>query len=214
MATLVAVEASDVEPGRSSGQRYQKPDFSLAWGVMRHCSLVSALFAVGLIALALAAVRTASPALADVMLYGTYGILVVASVGAAVRGHRSGAWRGFVLVGWAYFLPVFVFGSPNLVMNLPTNTALAAYVSRVRPKPVPPRGFGVVEQENATISYTHRGEQPPDSFLDLVSQYNSGNQSSMKVGHLFITLVLALLGSILGHQMKGGRTWEGPPGSP
>ena len=47
---------------------------------MRHCSLVSALFAVGLIALALAAVCTASPALADVMLYGTYCILVVASV--------------------------------------------------------------------------------------------------------------------------------------
>ena len=120
----------------------QKPHLSLAWGVMRHWSLTSALIAVGLIALALAAVRTASPALADVMLYGTYCILVVASVGA---------------VG---------------------------------------------------------GEQPPNSFLDLVSQYNSGNQSSMKVGHLFVTLVLALLGSILGRQMNGGRTWEGPSGSP
>ena len=172
------------------------------------------MIAVGLIALALAAVRTASPALADVMLYGTYCILVVASVGAVVRRHRSEAWRGFVLVGWAYFLPVIVFGSPNLVTNLPTNTALAAYVIRVRPKPVPLSAFSVVQQENATISYTHRGKQPPNSFLDLVSQYNSGNQSSMKVGHLFVTLVLALLGSFLGHQMKGGRTWEGPPGSP
>ncbi len=82
---------------------------------MRHWSLASTLLAVGLIALALAAVRIASPTLANATIYGTYGILVLATVGAVVRRSRSGAWRGFALFGWAYFLPVFVFGSRDLV---------------------------------------------------------------------------------------------------
>ncbi len=77
-------------------------------------------------------------------IYATYGILVLATVGAVVRRSRSGAWRGFALLGWAYFLPIFAFGSPDLVENLPTNTALDAYVQRVRPTPTPPSGFNAV----------------------------------------------------------------------
>ena len=173
---------------------------------MNNSSLARSLFAVGLIGLGLALMRHASLALSDATLVGTYCALVVSSVGAVVRRRQSAAWRGFALVGWAYFLPVFVFGSPEMVTRLPTNTVLAAYVGRLRPRPAAPLGFGIVERENGKISYTGRGGEPSSTFRDLLHQYNSASLYAMKIGHLLVTLLLACLGSILGEWMGWRRT--------
>jgi hypothetical protein len=154
----------------------------------------------------MAAMRNATPVLADATLYVVYCVLVVATVGAIARRRHSGSWVGFAAIGWAYFLPVFVFGSPGAVTNLPTNKALVAYISSVQEKPVPPMGIGIVERDNATITYSHGGKQPPESFLDLVDRYNSLSRTSLKVGHLLVTLVFGLLGSMLGERMSGRRS--------
>ena len=173
---------------------------------MGHSSLARSLFAVGLIGMGLALMRHASLALSDATLVGIYCILVVSSVGAVVRRQKFAAWRGFALVGWAYFLPVFVFGSPELVTRLPTNMALVAYVGRTRPRPAAPVGFTIIERENGEISYTGRGAEPPYTFLDLVHQYNSASLYAMKIGHLLLTMLLACLGSILGEWMGPRRS--------
>jgi hypothetical protein len=177
-----------------------------------HWSLAQALLAVAAIASGLGIMRVASPLLADAPLHLTYGILVVASVGAAVRRRHYGAWRGFAIVGWAYFLPVFVLGRPDQSTAIPTNSTLVAYVSRVRPRPAPPAGFGIVEEDDAMISYSRsRGAGPfPVSFRVLLNQYNEASRASLRAGHLLITLFLAYLGSILGDRMSrrrpGGRS--------
>ena len=73
--------------------------------------LSHALILVGLVFLWLAAMRGASATLTAVAIFLTYCALVAASTVAVLGRVRRGPLGAFALVGWAYFLPFFVFAS-------------------------------------------------------------------------------------------------------
>jgi hypothetical protein len=176
------------------------------WGVAR------ILLAIGLIAVGLAAMRVANETTVTVMLMVTYLILVVATIGAAVR-RRPQRWLGFAIGGWAYFLPVFVYDSDKLIKTLPTNVLLAAFARMSHSEPAPLPGFSIISlvDEWPLITYAYPGGQPMNSpeinaMSVCVNVYNVKVISSIRVGHLFCTLFAALLGAVVAQLLHNKRS--------
>jgi hypothetical protein len=176
------------------------------WGVAR------ILLAIGLIAVGLAAMRVANETTVTVMLMVTYLILVVATIGAAVR-RRPHRWLGFAIGGWAYFLPVFVYDSDRLIKTLPTNVLLAVFARMSHPLPSPLPGFiiGSLNDERPLITFVHpSGRTLNSSEMNAMSVsvnvYNVKVISSVRVGHLFCTLFAALLGAVVAQLLHNKRS--------
>jgi hypothetical protein len=181
--------------------------------VMFRLRFAHAFLAIGFVALWLAAMRGATSTVAATVLYTTYGILVAGSVGAMVNRRRRESWVGFALLGWAYFLPVFVFGSEELVQNLPTSRVLYLYIDSAATKPAAPPGFGVtwLEREWPRVSYSHTGRiAPPKYFTESLAHYNSIVDNSIRIGHLFITLTFAVIGYVTCTFISLGRHTSPP----
>jgi hypothetical protein len=95
-------------------------------------SIASLLGVVVFVAVALAALRAASPAWDAGLLGVTIAALLVAVLLAVHRdGRRRASWVGFALFGWAYLAIVFVAGTEP---RLPT-TKLLAFLDSKRPRP-------------------------------------------------------------------------------
>jgi hypothetical protein len=176
------------------------------WGVAR------ILLAIGLIAVGLAAMRVANETTVNVMLMVTYLILVVATIGAAVR-RRPYGWLGFAIGGWAYFLPVFVYDSDRLIKTLPTSVLLAVFARMSHPVPSPIPGFSIssLDDEWPLITFGHprerRGLDSEMSAMSVsVNVYNVKVISSVRVGHLFCTLFAALLGAVVAQLLHNKRS--------
>ena len=169
---------------------------------------------VGLVAVALAAMRQATPALASWTLWLTYVTLVAATVGAAVRGLRDGGWTGFARVGWAYFLPTFAVASDETVSAFPSSRLLKAYVLGSHEEPAPPRTFRVWRAEDSlTVNVNPQPfgavSDTVKDFMAAVKSYNSAVLSAMKIGHILVTFVMAYLGAVLGRWLSLSRASTG-----
>jgi hypothetical protein len=181
----------------------QEDPMNNPWGVAR------ILLAIGLIAVGLAAMRVANETTVTVMLMVTYLILVVATIGAAVR-RRPHRWLGFAIGGWAYFLPVFVYDSDRLIKTLPTIVLLAVFARMSHPLPSPLPGFsiGSLNDERPLITFVGRtlNSSEMDAMSVSVNVYNVKVISSVRVGHLFCTLLAALLGAVVAQLLHNKRS--------
>ena len=171
------------------------------------------------VSVALAGMRNATAAVASAALWLVYCALVMATLGSVVRGRGAGAWRGFALFGWAYFLPVFAFATKGVVDGLPTSRLLVSYVVRTtrRPQPHP----GVILKAVDTNSPLLRGIQVDDSYVEgsadigqmslQMQAYNAKAEPAYKVGQVSMTILLACIGAIVGwwldrpHPRASGR---------
>ncbi len=143
-----------------------------------------------LVALALAAMRNPSPALASLVTSATFLILCGATLGALVRrGDRRPNWLGFSLFGWAY-LYVYTnhwsttssFPSPNLFPCIVFVYFQPMLSPNLQNMPTP-------------ISW----EPSPD-----YSNYRWIAQG-------FVTLLVGVGGSILGRSLADGGSTDAPP---
>lgn len=110
-----------------------------------------------------------------------------------IVGGSCPGWMGVFLAG----LRLRLAGASA---NLPTTMASYLYINMYQTKPVPPPGFGItsIEVEWPRITYTHKGRNAPSSqFIDLLEIYNTKITDSMKICHLFITLLFSFLAYIL-----------------
>lgn len=168
-------------------------------------SIARGMALVGVVALTLGAMRVATEPVADAYQVGVYAALVLASVAAAVRGRRSGAWAGFALAGWAYYLPLFAGPTaPDIVRRLPTSRLLVECVARVVRAPAVPPGV-VMTRAEFSPQYDNvgmaKGGTIPEPLWDSIDLYNRRAAEAMRVGHLGLTLVLACLGSLVGSRL-------------
>ena len=176
------------------------------WTVARMLAFVA------FVAVGLAAMRQATDLVASLTLWLIYSVLVVTTLVAAFRWRRDGAWLGFAVFGWGYFLPVFVFASQPVVTGLPTSQLLAAYVFRTTPVPAAPPGIDFKRDEGNPLQMgSFYNPSYPRNLVDLdfprtaINAFNARVSAAVTVGHLLLTLLLAWVGAILGRWL--GRTY-------
>lgn len=158
-------------------------------------------FLIVFIAVSLGVMRQASRPMVTGVLYSTYTILVVASVGAATRRNRRESWTGFAICGWAYFTPLFIVQGRLLADHMPTTQLLALYASRSIAMPAPPKGFLLIVDKDdwPKLTYVNNGSDPAANTLDrLIKTYNERIGNAISIGHCCLTIIVAFLGSLLG----------------
>lgn len=177
---------------------------------MARTSVRHALILIGSLALGLAGVREATPLTAAILLQGTYSILVLASFGAVLQWPRHRSWAGFATFGWSYFLPVFVFASPEIIKQTPASQFLDLYVAHSLPRPVPPQGLQILvkDDERPAIAFSSNGAQSlsaTKSFREKINTYNQHLDDSIRVGHCAFTLFAAYVGSVIAQVFRNSH---------
>ncbi len=160
---------------------------------------------VGLIAVGLGAVREATAVSTIAIQYGTYILLVIASVFAAVSGRRHAASSGFAILGWAYFMPLCVLGSPSLVKQCPTSLLILAYAERSIALPIVPDGYKIIPKEEEWPKRSYTGSGPvalSKQVTALISDHNEKLDNALATGHCGFTVLSAIVGAILGRILK------------
>lgn len=168
-----------------------------------------ALLFVGMIALGFGAMRTGSKLLATALLYGVYFLLVTGTILGLSRGRNREAWVAFAAFGWAYFLPIFVFGSKEMISWTPTNLGLMACSSQLLAKPqsIPP--FDITTSDWPMITYRSGfSTEPPVAYINEISKYNDKIRQSNSIGHCWLTLVFSSFAFLVFKQRnrKSNRT--------
>ncbi len=149
--------------------------------------------AVLVVAVGLAALRSASEAWSGVMFLMTCGVLCLAIVGVVCRGDDQRAWwLGFALFGWGYLLL-----SMWSTVNLPTMTLLDAIAARLGQ---PIRFSGGMGGGMRSIG------------LWAFGAFGGGNAGGptltvmQEIAHSLWALVFALLGGFLARAIFGGAS--------
>ena len=165
-----------------------------------------ALLFVLMIALGFAAMRSGSKLLATILLYGVYFILVVGTILGLSPGRNRGAWVAFAAFGWAYFLPIFVFGSEQRIAQTPTDLGLMACSSRLFAKPQSLAGFETVSSDWPMITINApRGSGVTNAYFTEVSKYNQKISQSVNIGHFWLVLIFASLSYFVFQQLNRGK---------
>ena len=149
------------------------------------------MLAVLVVAVALAALRTASETWAGVMFLITCGVLCLAIVGVVCRdGPKRAWWLGFALFGWGYLLL-----AQWSTVNLPTMALLDAIAARLGMQVQFSGGMGGGKMSVAPWAggFGWGGGGPSDESL-------------REIAHCLWALAAAVLGGLLARTMFGGPT--------
>jgi hypothetical protein len=177
---------------------------------MRRFSISGLLAIVAVCAVGIAALRGGSDLWFRSTYTATLAALAVATLGAMLDTRPRGAWHGFALFGWGYYLAIFVPAIHDVIgaqfVALPFLDDLAERFQRspVAPLNPPPddvlQGF-VDVTDPATATYARARL----SYLESL-------QDSRKTARLFVCWLLAIAGSILGRVLAARRApGEAPP---
>lgn len=148
--------------------------------------LICVLFA----AVFLAACRDGSDLAYQLFLYLTYAILVGSIVGV-ILSHKNKRLMIFCVIGWSYFLPIFVFCEKNTLASLPTQIVFNYIMSRTRPSQSPPLAIQSTNRSNrsnrpATTDYMNIGTSI------YLNDWKKNNL--VRICHLCIPLICVYLG--------------------
>lgn len=197
---------------------------------MGRLTTASLMAGVGLIAAGLAAIRFPTPVTAAV----TSGLMLLAlftaAVGAVVRPAPAGAWRGFAVFGWGYFVMAYLF--PASMMSprnsfLPTSRLVQSVVRALHPeviRPEPPTLSRAGEPlgMNGTLVWPGTMKDPSpvplsEAEVKAWEGYRAADEAydvratglselaawADEMAHAYITLLFALLGAVVGHALAG-----------
>jgi hypothetical protein len=201
---------------------------------MNRLTVASLMAAIGVIAAGLAALRHPSATAASAICTVTILVLLLAALGAVVRPPPAAGWRGAALFGGAYYLLAFHFPPNPLAVTLPTGALINSVVLTLHPEAVKPARPALERPEdpvwqNGVPGWSYVPGDPsahkPVQFFPLSAEdaraYNAyqvaeENYSirtpaisemmgqSYAIGHSYLTLLFALLGSIVGRVLAGG----------
>ena len=187
---------------------------------MRRITLWNLLALIGLLAVGLAAMRTATDLVARAAFTLTLGALLVGLLGLIIFGGRSGGWAGFTVFGWAYAVLAFhpALGA-EFQPRLLTSTVLEALVERVLGSQVavPTLPFEDAPNHGGSWKVVHGNWvqlSPAEKTLwnerqRTLALYGDRSDHSRRVGHALLTLVFALLGALLGRYLAAQRATSG-----
>jgi hypothetical protein len=182
-----------------------------AEGAMRRISIAELLGFIAVLAVGFAAMRDGSPPVFCAAYTITLVALLIALLGAWVGTRPRGAWCGFAVFGWAYFLITFIPAlNETIGRDLPTAGLFQGIGVRFHRLPdIPPSlpsGPGINTHE-AALQLSMKS--PPDpvaqAFLKRIGDYELRVGNSEWTGHLLVCWSCGLLGSIIGRVLAGRR---------
>ncbi len=169
---------------------------------MGRISIAGLLGLVGLFAVGLAALTSATAAWLGFFFLLTFGLLFAGVVGWILRGRRSGGWVGFVVFGWGFFLLEYRPGV-NSFDRLASDAVADWAFEMVNPTPVDPPGWP------PTTTLT----PPEQAYYNAASSHHERAVNAEIIGHWLFLLLAGQIGSILGVVVARGRGpgVEAPP---
>jgi hypothetical protein len=156
---------------------------------------------VAVLALGLAAMKVASEGMMKASMTIGLVILLVGTLGAAVR--RSGVWIGFALFGWTYALVAFVTPvNEALEARFPASDLMNNLADRMHPKPA---GIGDPPAFDSARDYMND---------DRRIHWVTSQIYCAEIGHVIAASIFAYLGAIAGHFLddRSKRTGKTPDG--
>jgi len=193
-------------------------------------SIAGLMGAVLIVAVGLAALRSASDTWAGVIFLSTCGVLALAVVGILCRREAERAWwLGFALFGWGYMALAFWPSDIPRVPRLPTMTLLEWLSRKVGLQPQVIDGDPGLGGFGGTAGGTSSGMQ--SIGVAMMGGFGgggsvSGNPAFEQVGHCLWALLFAIMGGTLASIVftipprrsedsqtetgqRGPKTWEG-----
>jgi hypothetical protein len=160
---------------------------------MGRFSLARGLGVVAAIAVGLGLLRDGSNWCSGAMLTLTLGLLFASLLGAMIHGVSEGAWLGFALFGWGFFLLQFI-PTVEYRLRMVTDAPAEWIFSHTNLKPA-----------NQALA-------EPDSVRYYRMHYWQRSENSREIAKLVFVLLSGLFGSFLGRALANGRSKAGTGG--
>ena len=186
---------------------------------------------IGVIAVGLAALRSATDLWLRIMMTLTVAALAVGLLGAIVRPRPRGAWVGFAVFGWGSYVAAFVpilddgrGGRTEIAASLLSEDLVGWLAAILNRRPTVPEGYMQGPGEPGEL-YHFAPHLPvrvlPDETNDPSAReyllgyprYQARAKNLPRIGHSLLCLLLGFVGSILGRTLSAPRGNDlRPPG--
>jgi hypothetical protein len=186
---------------------------------MRRVSIAGLMVAIGVVAVAIAALRNASEVWTGVLLSVTLVVLACSAFGVAYRrGAARAGWFGFAVFGWGY-LALTLGPWDRFQSSLPTSRALVyahgqlfppevySVVSEVVPSPTG-SGPGVMtvrtmKRGDASASVTVNSSSTTTSIRRVLG-FGDNLRQFEQIGHCLLAFVVGLVGALIARWFHRG----------